>query len=99
MIDDWNKEEVELYADYMEFVRKYLADNTKIKSVSETPYKVRAKRIEIIDIKKLNDDYRYYYNVNPLKHIFAENVMSFTTWKRIVFTSKKRIERLKDLGL
>jgi hypothetical protein len=99
MIDDWNKEEVELYAEYSDFVRKYLADNTEIKSVSETPYKVRAKRIEIIDIKKLNDDYRYYYNVNPLKHIFVENVMSFETWKRIVFTTKRRTQRLKQLGI
>jgi hypothetical protein len=99
MIDDWKKEEVELYAEYMDFVRMYLADNNQIKSVSEIPYKVRPERIEIIDIKKEEVDYKYYYNVKPMKHVFIKNVMSFTTWKRIVWKTNRRIQILKQLGI
>ena len=99
MIDDWKKEELELYAEYMDFVRMYLADNTQIKSVSEIPYKVRPERIEIVEIKKEEGDYKYFYNVEPMKHVFIKNVMSFETWKRIVFTTRRRVQRLKQLGI
>lgn len=102
MMNEWNKELVELYDDYMDYVRAYLADNTEIKSTSERKYYINPKRVHIIDIKKdliERDRYTYYYKISGLKRTFDSPVMSFETWERIVLRTKRRIQILKQLGI
>lgn len=86
--------ELELYAEFMDFVRRYLADNTEIKSVSDK-YIIKEKNIDIEHIGKMGERYEFIYKIRPMKKEFRMECMSFTKWKIM----KMRNERLRGLGI
>lgn len=96
----WQEELIEMYNEYMDYVRVYLADNTEIDLSGYSDF--NPNRVEIIDIKKDldgGDRYTYYYKISPLKTTYESQVMSFETWERIVLKTKRRVERLRELGI
>lgn len=89
-------EELKLYAEFMDFVRKYIADNTEIQSIgSNRKYKITPSKIDVEHIGKMGERYEFIYKVKPMKKEFRMEVMSFTKWKIM----KMRSERLRGLGI
>ena len=91
------EKELELYSKYMDFVRRYLADNTNIISVGndDYKYKVKPKNIDIEHIGKMGERYEFIYKIKPMKKEFKMECMSFVKWKIM----KTRNERLRGLGI
>lgn len=95
LFDNNIDKELELYSKYMDFVRRYLADNTEIKSVGERKYKIKEKNIDIEHIGKMGERYEFIYKIKPMKKEFKMECMSFVKWKIM----KMRNERLRGLGI